>query len=167
MPVNCFEKLRQYLHVVGNNLGNTENDKLFKVKPITDAVRAESVKIEAEEYLSIDEQIITCKTKRNKIRQYNRKKPKKWVFKNLVCAGSESGMIYDFYINSRKDDAELEFKDLQKCSHVVAKLSKHTHNKRGHKLYFDNWFTTLPLLHFLKSKQVCAVRTIRANRLAD
>ena len=76
-------------------------------------------------------------------------------------------MIYDFYIYCGKDDAELEFKDLQKCSHVVAKLSKHIHNKGEHKLYFGNWFTTLPLLHFLKSKQVCAVGTIRAIRLAD
>ena len=76
-------------------------------------------------------------------------------------------MIYDFYIYCGKDDAELEFKDLQKCSHVVAKLSKHIHNKGEHKLYFGNWFTTLPLLHFFKSKQVCAVGTIRAIRLAD
>ena len=79
----------------------------------------------------------------------------------------ESGMIYDFYIYCGKDDSELKFKDLQKCSHVVAKLSKHIHNKGGHKLYFDNYFTTLPLLHFLKSKQICVVGTIRANRLTD
>ena len=52
-------------------------NKLFKVKPILDAVRAECVKIEPEECLSIDEQIILCKTKRNKIRQYNPKKSKK------------------------------------------------------------------------------------------
>ena len=52
-------------------------NKLFKVKPILDAVRAECVKIEPEEYVSIDEQIILCKTKRNKIRQYNPKKSKK------------------------------------------------------------------------------------------
>ena len=102
MSVNRFEKLREYLHFVDNNLGNTENDKLFKVKPIIDAVRAECVKIEPEEYLSIEEQIIPCKTKRSKIRQCNpKKKPK-------------MGMIYNFYIYSRKDDAELEFKDLQK-----------------------------------------------------
>ena len=56
---------------------------------------------------------------------------------------------------------------MQKCSHVFAKLSKHIYNEGGHKLYFDNWFTTLPLLHFLKSKQVCAVDAIRANRLTD
>ena len=79
----------------------------------------------------------------------------------------ESGMIYDFYIYCGKDDSELKFKDLQKCSHVVDNLSKHIHNKGGHKLYFDNYFTTLPLLHFLKSKQVCVVGTIRANRLTD
>ena len=36
MPVNGFEKLKQYLHFVDNNFGNTENDK-----PILDAIRAE------------------------------------------------------------------------------------------------------------------------------
>ena len=76
-------------------------------------------------------------------------------------------MIYEFYIYCGKDDAALEYKDLQKCSRVVDKLSKHIHNKGGHKLYFDNGLTTLPLLHFLKSNQVCAVGTIIANRLAD
>ena len=48
MPVNCFEKLRQYFHFVDNNLGNSENDKLFKVKPILDDLRAECVKIEPD-----------------------------------------------------------------------------------------------------------------------
>ena len=76
-------------------------------------------------------------------------------------------MIYDFYIYCRKDDLVLEVKDLQKFSHIVAKLSKHIYNKGEHKLYFDHWFTILPLSHFLKSKQVCAGNTIRANRLAD
>ena len=77
MSVNHLEKLWHYLHFVDNNLGNTENDKLFKVKPLIDVVRTEGVKIEPEEYLSIDEQIIPCKTKRSKIRQYNSKKPQK------------------------------------------------------------------------------------------
>ena len=77
MSVNRFEKRREYLYFVDNNLGNTENDKLFKVKPIIDAVRAECVKIEPEEYLSIEEQIILCKTKRSKIRQCNPKKKTK------------------------------------------------------------------------------------------
>ena len=58
-PVNRFEKLRQYLHFVDNNLGNTKNDKLFKGKPTFDVVRAECIRIEPEEYLSLDEQIIT------------------------------------------------------------------------------------------------------------
>ena len=57
--VNRFEKLRQYLHFVDNNLGNTKNDKLFKGKPTFDVVRAECIRIEPEEYLSLDEQIIT------------------------------------------------------------------------------------------------------------
>ena len=83
MAVNCFEKLRQYLHFVDINLGKTENDKLFKVKPIFDAVRAECVKIEQEEYLYIDKQIIPCKAKRSKIQHYNPKKTKNGDLKIL------------------------------------------------------------------------------------
>ena len=85
MPVNRLEKFMQYLHFVDKNLGNTENDKLFKVKPILDVLREECVKIEPEEYLSIDEQIIPRKTKRSKIRQYSPKKtPKNGDLKILL-----------------------------------------------------------------------------------
>lgn len=71
IPVNRFEKPRQYFHFVDDNLGNTENEKLFKVKPILDAVRAEYLEIEPGEYHSIDEQIIPCETNRSKILPYN------------------------------------------------------------------------------------------------
>ena len=164
MPINRYEKLRQYLHSVDNNAPNNDNDKLFKVRPIITAIRDECVKVEPEEFQVVDEQIISCKTKRSKTRQYNPKKPKKWGFKNLVCAGS-SGMMYDFDIFCGKDNIDPEFQGLQKCSAVVAKLTKHLHSQPWHKLYFDNWFTALELFHYLMSKKICAVGTFRANRL--
>ena len=40
----------------------------------------------------MNEQIIPANTKRNRTRQYNTKKPKKWGFKTFVYAG-QSGMI--------------------------------------------------------------------------
>ena len=60
-----------------------------------------------------------------------------------------------FIFTAGKDDAELEFKDLQIYSHVVAKLSKHFHNKGGHKLYFDNWFTTTIATFFETQASLC------------
>ena len=92
------------------------------------------------------------------------KKPKKWEFENLVCAGS-SGMMFDFDIYCGKYNIDPEFQGLKKLSAVVVKLTKHLHSQPWHKLYFDNWFTTLELFHYLMSKKICAVGTIRANRL--
>ena len=62
-----------------------------------------------------------------------------------------------------KDNIDPEFQGLQKCSAVMAKLEKHLHSQPWHKLYFNNWFTTLELFHYLIF--YCAVGTIRANRL--
>ena len=74
-------------------------------------------------------------------------------------------MIYDFYLCTGKENTDPEFEGLQKCSIVFTRLSKNLHNKSGHKLYFENWFMTLALLHYLKSKNVFAVGIIRVNRL--
>ena len=111
MPINQYEKLRQYLHFVDNNAPNNDNDKLFKVRSIMTAIKDECVKVEPEEFQAIDEKIIPCKIKRSKIRQYNPKKQKKWGFKNLVCAGS-SGMMYHFDIYCGKDNIDPEFQGL-------------------------------------------------------
>ena len=76
MPKNRFYQLLSNLHFV-NNLEIDKTDKLAKVRPVINAVRDECVKVEPEEYHSIDEQNIPSKTKYSVIRQYNPKKPKK------------------------------------------------------------------------------------------
>lgn len=165
MPRGRFKELPRYLHVVDNNSFDPEkNDKLFKIRPLIKAIRNECVKVEPEEYQSVDEQIIPSKTKRSKIHQYNPKKPKKWGFKNLVRAGASSFM-YDFYIYSGKEEENSNFTDLQKCSQVVAKLCVDLPSNMGYKVFFDNWFTTLNLMHYLKRNGLLAVGTITGDRL--
>ena len=115
MPRNRYELLRRYIHFVDNDAEHDVNDKLFKIKPVLDAVRRECVKVEPEEFHSIDEQIIPSKTKFTKIRQYNSKKPKKWGFKNLVRAGA-SGFMYDFYLYSGKEGNKVTPKSTKKCT---------------------------------------------------
>ena len=91
MSRNRFCSLRHYLHFV-DNTEIAEQDKLSKIKPMIDAVRCECIKVEPEEFHSVDEQIIPSKTKYSKIHQYNLKIPNKWGFKNLVRAGSSEFM---------------------------------------------------------------------------
>ena len=87
MPRNRFSELRRYLHFVDNNAPHDNGDKLFKISPIIEAVRKECVKIEAEEYQSVDEQIIPSKTKHSKIRQYNTKKTQNGALKTKGVRG--------------------------------------------------------------------------------
>ena len=125
------------------------------------------MKIEPEEYNSVDKQIIASKTKYSSIRKYKPKKSKKSGFKYLVRADI-SGFTYDFFIYDGKNPAELDdrkFGHLQKCAQVLAKLCDDLPGHKNYKVFFDNWFTTLDLLHPFRSKGIHAVGTIRLNRL--
>ena len=164
MPRKRFEVLRRYLHVDNTTFDADANDKLFKIRPLIEAVWGECIKVEPEEFHSVDEQIIPLKSRHMKIRQYNPKKPKKWGFKNLVRAG-RSGFMYDFYLYAGKEKPDPESQGLQKCAQVVSKLCKDLPPNMGHKIFFDNWFTTLELLHYLKGRGLLAVGTIRSNQL--
>ena len=139
MSWNRFSEVRRYLHFVDNNSEHDKEDKLFKIRPIIEAVRNQCINIEPEEFQSVDEQIIPSKTRFTKIRQYNPKKPKKWGFKNLVRAGS-SGFMWDFYLYSGKETTnnDVPYNHLQKSAQVVAKLCQELPGQKGHKLFFDN-----------------------------
>ena len=76
--------------------------------------------------------------------------------------------MYDFFVYDGKNSAELDdgkFGHLQKCAQVFAKLWDDLPGHKNYQVFFDNWFTTLDLLHPLISKGIYAVGTIRLNRL--
>ena len=166
MLLKRFESLKRSIHVVDNTIFDKDSDdKLFKIRPLLEAVRNECIKVKPEEYQSVDEQIIPSKTRRTKIRQYNPKKPKKWGFKNLVRAGA-SGFMYDFFLYAGKDEPDPQA-NIQICAQVVSKLCKDLPGHLNHKVFFDNWFTTLDLMMHLKQQSLHAVGTIRQNRVKN
>ena len=60
--------------------------------------------------------------------------------------------MYDFYIyegKSKATEKDTEYEKLIKSSQVVAILALHLPNHENHKLFFDNWFSTLELMLFL------------------
>ena len=136
-----------YLHFVDQDIEHDGNDKLFKLKPILEAVQKECAKVEPDEFHAVDEKIIPSKTKYSKVRQYHLpKKNRKWGFKNLVRAGA-NGFMYDFYLYGGKESNEVtHYNHLQKSVQVVAKLCEELPRNVGHKDFFDNLFTTLDLM---------------------
>ena len=77
-------------------------------------------------------------------------------------------MMYDFYIYTGKTEqheASPDFEHLQKSAQVVARLCQHLPANANHKVYIDNWFTTLDLLIYLKKSGIHCCGTLRANCL--
>lgn len=106
-----------------------------------------------EEFLAVDEQIIPTKA-RSSIKQYNPKKPHKWGFKDFVLSGV-SGFSYDFEI----------FAGLGVSGNVVVRLTETVPRHVNHKIFFDNWFTSVPLEVFLQKVGILSLGTVCANRV--
>ena len=98
MARKCFELLQRYLQVVDNTSYNQSKDnKVFKIRPLLEAVRGKCVKVPKEEHLAIHQQIILSKIRFPKALQYNPKKPKNGILKTwlwLVCQGLRTNFTY-------------------------------------------------------------------------
>ena len=181
MSENRFTKLRQFFHV-NNNLGSHQSDtspgadKLFKVHPLSDALRRNCVRVAqeegSEEKQSIDEQMIPYKGKRSGLREYCPKKPIIWGVKVFTRNGI-SGITYDFdfYVGAKNNSEEAtpgaENESVGCGGDVVVKLCETLNKEIGHKLYIDNYFMSPELLLKLKADGILATGTLRADRLRD
>lgn len=76
----------------------------------------------------------------------------------FVRAG-QSGFMYDFFLYSGKSSNKNE---TGSCEKVVLRLFV----LRLFKMFFDNWFCTMPLLLTMQSFGILTTATERANRLA-
>ena len=71
-------------------------------------------------------------------------------------------MIYDFFMYGGKHNAGAKRCGAEESVlHLVEELPKH----KNFRVYFDNWFSTLPLLIKLYSFGILATATFRSNRI--
>ncbi|XP_040064051.1 piggyBac transposable element-derived protein 2-like [Ixodes scapularis] len=160
---NRFEKLRNNLHIVDVNNPST-TDRLWKVRPLMDAFQKRCNELDVEERLSLDEQIVPFKGRLD-IKQYIRGKPNPWGVKIFMLCG-ESGLIYDFlpYQGSTTSLAENLKCNFGITGAIVLQLAQRIPSGLGHKLFFDNYFTSVPLLREMLKKKIFAAGTVRSNR---
>lgn len=127
---------------------NSENyDRLQKIRPFLEKIRNCCRRVDMEENLCIDEQIIPFKGK-NRLKQYMPKKPNKWGFKVFARCGT-SGLTYDFTFYAGKNP-KLPFQILPsglrfQPAQFVWKLCENIPDNVNAKLYFDNYFNFLEL----------------------
>nr|CAH7720594.1 unnamed protein product [Callosobruchus chinensis] len=169
MTCNRFEEIKRFLHFNNNELqvphGQPGYDKLFKVRPFLNKIRERLLIVPKEEHMAVDEQIIPTKA-RSSLKQYNPKKPHKWGYKVFVLSGV-SGFSYDFDFYGGPTVLQDEQPDLGASSNVVLKLSETIPKNLNYKLFFDNWFTSIPLQIYLTKNGILPLGTVRANRVPD
>jgi hypothetical protein len=162
MSLNRFEQIRRFLHFADNTEKDTNNDKLKKIRPVLEKLKtAFKDAVDAEESHSVDEMMIPF-TGKSSLKQYIRSKPKPWGYKVWVRSGV-SGYVYDFEVYQGAGGDRPE-KELGLCADVVMRLCGGLERK-NHKVFFDNLFTTIDLLKALRDKNIYAIGTLRKNRL--
>ncbi|CAH2000458.1 unnamed protein product [Acanthoscelides obtectus] len=169
MTCNRFEEIKRFVHFNDNtkqqNRDEPGYDKLFKIRPFLEKVRERYLLVPKEEHLAVDEQIIPTKA-RSTLKQYNPKKPHKWGYKVFVLSGV-SGFSYDFDFFSGPTNLQPYQPDLGASSNVVVKLTESVPRNQNYKVFFDNWFTGLPLLVYLSKEGILPLGTVRKNRVPD
>lgn len=177
MPQKKFESIRSYFHFTDNsNAIEDRNDPLFdrlwKVRPILTHFNKISDTIPMERDVSVDEHICATKMKTSPgLRQYNPKKPHKWGFKIYMLCGTD-GFIHTAEIYSGQEN-KAEFRrpdepDLGSCSNVVVRMCRNIPRHKNHRVYFDNYFNSIPLIHFLKKHLgIQSLGTMRRDRIGN
>jgi hypothetical protein len=95
------------------------------------------------------------------------KKTHKWGYKTFVLSGI-SGFSYDFdiFAAAQSNTVPDAAPDLGASSNVVVRLTQSVPRHHNYKIFFDNWFTSVPLEVFLKKEGLLALGTVKANRVS-
>lgn len=165
MTRNRFQTLLKYFHLADNELmpavGDSNYDKLYKVRPMIDSLKSAMHAIPPEEHHSVDEQMIPFKG-RSAMKQYMPKKPHKWGYKVLTRAG-HSGIMYDFEIyvgQGTCPETGLGF-----SGDIVYVLAENLPEDMNFKIYADNFFSSIDLCVALRKRDIFYTGTIRSNRI--
>ena len=111
--------------------------------------------------ISVDESMIPFKG-RMKYKQYIPNKPHSWGIKAFVLADSKTGYTYHLrlYFGSETD---LDFPGYSHTETVVLTLLDGLLG-RGHHLFTDRFYTSVPLLDKLNTENTSLTGTIKRNR---
>ena len=158
-----FFEIHRYLHFVDNSslsvYGSPTYDKLGRIRPVIDHLNERFLSMyNPHRDISIDEAMIKFKG-RSSMKQYMPKKPIKRGFKVWVRGDAINGYVSELEVYAGKTTEKGE-KGLGK--NVVEKLTDKLKGKHHH-IYFDNFFTSIPLLLSLTQNKLYGCGTMKSN----
>ncbi|XP_064214102.1 uncharacterized protein LOC135266773 [Tribolium castaneum] len=165
MTRDRFFSIRSNLKVVvdGDVTAAERNlDKFWKVRPLMNKVKNACLSLPREKTVAVDEQMIPF-TGVCAMKQFVRGKPNPEGLKNFVCAAPD-GLVIDFELYQGKNTfLEDNYKNLGIGPSAVIRLTQTL--LPGTHLYFDRYFTTLPLLEHLHQQKMYGTGTIMKSRI--
>ncbi|XP_060806107.1 piggyBac transposable element-derived protein 3-like [Amyelois transitella] len=170
MTVNRFETIRRFLHFNNNEKHlpkeHPQHDRLHKIRPIISHLNEKFALVPMEQKLSIDEQM--CATKvAHFMKQYLPNKPHKWGFKLYVMC-SVKGYAHKFEIYTGQENERLpDEPDFGPVGNVVVRLARGVPSHINHIIYFDNFYTSVPLVTYLAKQGIYSLGTVQSNRLVN
>ena len=155
--------LLRYIHF-NNNENYTAEDRLFKVKPIIDDLKAKfHLSLNPYQNLVIDESLMLWKG-RLSFKQYIPSKRNRFGVKLYVLCDCRTGFILDFIPYTGSTTPIYYDKRLGASRSLVMKLMG-KYLQKGHNLYVDNWYSSPALFEALHSMKTGACGTVRLNRI--
>ena len=168
MPRNRFLDILSSLHLNDNqHMPSRESpqfDKLFKVRPLLDKIKANS---QAHYYphqpVAVDEAMILFKV-RSTFKQYMPMKPTKRGYKAWCLCDSVNGYMYniDIYTGKVSQSTANDNPEDGLATRVVKSMVEPLYGK-GHHVYMDNFFSSVALADYLKSKDTYTIGTARVS----
>ncbi len=164
-PRDRFELIYWGLHIIPST--STPTRRINKIKPLLDhLLPAFQAKLRPGREIAIDETMVGFKGVVG-FRQYCPLKPTKWGLKSFVLADSVTGYVLNIipYTGGETKDNFLSACDstLPMLAQIVVALSENYLDK-GHHLYCDRLYSSVPLVRALQSRLTCFTGTVDRRR---
>lgn len=163
-----FLQISKFLHFADNNKPDL-TDKIWKLRPIMDKVKQTFLHyFGPEENLCYDESMVKY-FGRHSCKQFIRGKPVRFGYK-IWCLNTPSGYLTNFEMyQGNNPRRSLVYEKLfgKASAQLVTMLDelKALKGTQPYKLYFDNLFTGMTLLKYLRDNNYEGTGTIRENRV--
>ena len=172
MSSKRFRLLRRTLHFNDNSQAHGSIDRFYKVRPLFTHINTAFRRVPQTAKQSIDEVMVAYKGKTaGNLRQYIKNKPDKWGFK-LFSRASEDGFIHDMILYQGASTIQAhgiplssEQEELGATSQIVTVLASTMPDSTTNAIFADNFFTSLEVVRYLKSKNCRYTGTARENRI--
>eukprot|EP00745_Piridium_sociabile_P039652 TRINITY_DN74564_c0_g1_i2.p1 TRINITY_DN74564_c0_g1~~TRINITY_DN74564_c0_g1_i2.p1 ORF type:complete len:596 (+),score=111.91 TRINITY_DN74564_c0_g1_i2:65-1852(+) len=167
MTKSRFEQLARYFHLADSTQavprGQDGYDPLYKVRPLISLTQDSfAMQFLPGQNLTVDEAMIKFKGRCGFL-QYLPAKPTKWGMKVWALCDADSFYMLNYSVYTGKTNDVPAGSGDALGDRVVKHLTK-PHLYKWHTVYFDNYFTSVPIVEHLFLHDTLACGTVRNNR---